>query len=89
MYSRLGSEVTVLEFLDRIVPGCDGEIAKSFQVPYRSSSNYMCCLSQRTLEKQNMKFRLSTKVTSAVSMPTGVRLTVSPSKGEGSETIDV
>ena len=47
MWRRLGSEVTVVEFLDRITPGLDGEIAKQFQ---------------RILHKQGMKFQLSTKV---------------------------
>ena len=44
---RLGSEVTVVEFLDRITPGLDGEIGKQFQ---------------RILQRQGMKFFLSTKV---------------------------
>ena len=46
----LGAEVTVIEFLDRITPGIDLEIAKTLQ---------------RTLAKQGLKFRLGTKVTSA------------------------
>ena len=50
VWRRLGAEVTVVEFLDRIVPGMDAEIAKAFQ---------------RILEKQGMKFRLGTKVTGA------------------------
>eukprot|EP01113_Clastostelium_recurvatum_P038282 TRINITY_DN570_c0_g1_i1.p1 TRINITY_DN570_c0_g1~~TRINITY_DN570_c0_g1_i1.p1 ORF type:complete len:496 (-),score=152.29 TRINITY_DN570_c0_g1_i1:12-1499(-) len=48
VWSRLGSEVTVIEFTDRIAAGADGEIAKTFQ---------------RVLEKQHMKFHLKTKVT--------------------------
>src|SRR6202012_3749724 len=47
VWRRLGSEVTVVEFLDRITPGLDGEIGKNFQ---------------RILTKQGMKFQLSTKV---------------------------
>ena len=47
VWRRLGSEVPVVEFLDRITPGLDGEIAKQFQ---------------RILHKQGMKFQLSTKV---------------------------
>jgi dihydrolipoamide dehydrogenase len=47
VWRRLGSEVTVVEFLDRITPGLDGEIAKQFQ---------------RILSRQGMKFQLSTKV---------------------------
>ena len=48
VWRRLGSEVTVVEFLDRITPGMDLEIAKAFQ---------------RILTKQGMTFQLSTKVT--------------------------
>jgi len=47
VWRRLGSEVTVVEFLDRITPGLDGEIGKQFQ---------------RILQRQGMKFFLSTKV---------------------------
>src|SRR3954463_2201838 len=50
VWRRLGAEVTVVEFLDRIVPGMDTEIAKNFQ---------------RILQKQGIKFRLGMKVTSA------------------------
>ncbi|MGD0190842.1 MAG: dihydrolipoyl dehydrogenase [Rhizomicrobium sp.] len=48
VWRRLGADVTVVEFLDRITPGLDGEIAKNFQ---------------RILERQGMRFMLSTKVT--------------------------
>jgi len=48
VWRRLGSEVTVVEFLDRIAPGLDSEVARQFQ---------------RVLERQGVKFRLSTKVT--------------------------
>ena len=47
VWRRLGSEVMVVEFLDRIVPGVDGEVAKQFQ---------------RLLERQGMKFKLASKV---------------------------
>jgi dihydrolipoamide dehydrogenase len=47
VWRRLGSEVTVVEFVDRITPGLDGEIAKQFQ---------------RILQRQGIKFQLSTKV---------------------------
>jgi dihydrolipoamide dehydrogenase len=50
VWRRLGAEVTVIEYLDRIVPGMDGEIAKQFQ---------------KILEKQGIKFLLGQKVTSA------------------------
>ena len=48
VWHRLGAEVTVVEFLDRILPGMDGEIAKQFQ---------------RILEKQGFAFKLGAKVT--------------------------
>jgi len=70
VWSRLGSEVHVIEFLDRIVPTCDGEIATLFQ---------------KALTAQGLQFRLSTKVTSAVSTSNGVDLTIAPAKGSGSE----
>jgi dihydrolipoamide dehydrogenase len=72
VWRRLGAEVTVVEFLDRIVPGMDTEIATAFQ---------------RILQKQGIKFRLSTKVTGATVAETGVTLTVEPVKGGAAETI--
>ena len=50
VWKRLGAEVTVVEFLDRLIPGNDAEIARQFE---------------RILTKQGLKFRLSTKVTGA------------------------
>src|SRR6202043_821850 len=47
VWQRLGAKVTVVEFLDRILPGMDGEVAKQFQ---------------RILEKQGFAFKLSAKV---------------------------
>ena len=73
VWSRLGAQVTVIEFLDRIVPAMDGEIAKQLH---------------RTLEKQGLKFRLSTKVTGAEKKKNGVTLTLEPSKGGKAETMD-
>ena len=72
VWSRLGAEVTVIEFLDRILPGMDGEIAKQ---------------TQRVLKKQGLSFRLGHKVTGAKTSKTGVALTVEPVKGGGSETV--
>jgi len=57
VWSRLGAEVTVVEFLDRVAPGTDGAVAK---------------LVQRTLQKQGMKFHLKTKVSSVEKRPDGV-----------------
>lgn len=72
VWKRLGAEVTVVEFLDRIVPGMDTEIATAFQ---------------RILQKQGIKFRLGTKVTGATPGSDGVSLTVEPVKGGNAETI--
>jgi dihydrolipoamide dehydrogenase len=72
VWRRLGAEVTVIEFLDRIVPGMDGEIAKHFQ---------------RVLAKQGMKFKLGSKVTGATKGIGTVTLTVEPAKGGTAEEI--
>jgi dihydrolipoamide dehydrogenase len=72
VWHRLGAEVTVVEFLDRIVPGMDTEVATAFQ---------------RILQKQGIKFRLGMKVTEAVKSGMGVTLTVEPAKGGATETI--
>jgi dihydrolipoamide dehydrogenase len=73
VWRRLGSEVTVIEFLDRILPGMDGEVAKQFQ---------------RMLGKQGFTFRLSTKVTGVETMRNGALVTVEPVAGGASETIE-
>ena len=72
VWKRLGSEVTVVEFLDRLVPGMDSEIGKQFE---------------RTLGKQGIKFKLSTKVTKADKTDAGVLLTLEPAKGGEATTI--
>jgi len=73
VWRRLGSKITVVEYLDRIVPGVDGEIAAAFQ---------------STLAKQGMTFKLGTKVTGSAVTGAGVSLTVEPSKGGAAETIN-
>ncbi len=73
VWRRLGAEVTVIEYLDRIVPGIDTEVATAFQ---------------RILAKQGLKFRLGTKVTGAVVSDTGVTLTAEPAKGGEATTIE-
>lgn len=65
VWSRLGAEVTVIEFLDRILPGMDGEIAKQ---------------TQRVLAKQGLKFKLGQQVTGAKTGKTGVTLSAEPVK---------
>ncbi len=72
VWRRLGSDVTVVEFLDRIVPGVDDEITKHFQ---------------RALAKQGLKFKLGSKVTKAEASASGVTLTVEPAKGGAAETL--
>jgi len=72
VWKRLGAEVTVIEYLDRLVPGMDAEIAKTFE---------------RVLGKQGIKFRLGTKVTGARKGNEGVTLTVEPAKGGPAEEI--
>jgi dihydrolipoamide dehydrogenase len=66
VWRRLGAEVTVIEFLDRIVPALDQEVATAFQ---------------RLLTRQGLKFRLGSKVTAAQPTPDGVTLSVEPVKG--------
>ena len=67
VWSRLGAKVTVVEFLDRIVPTMDGEVRKSFQ---------------RSLSKQGFKFKLKTAVKSAEIQADGkVKLTMAPAEG--------
>jgi dihydrolipoamide dehydrogenase len=73
VWRRLGARVTVVEFLDRIVPGMDGEIAKQFQ---------------RLLQRQGFEFKLSTKVTAASKGTDGVKLTLEPAAGGNAESLD-
>ncbi len=72
VWRRLGAEVTVIEFLDRITPGLDTEVATAFQ---------------KVLVKQGLKFKLGHKVTGAAVSDAGVALTVEPAKGGEAETI--
>ncbi|HEX4302092.1 MAG TPA: dihydrolipoyl dehydrogenase [Rhizomicrobium sp.] len=73
VWRRLGSEVTVVEFLDRITPGLDGEIGKQFQ---------------RILTKQGMKFQLSTKVVGVEKAGDSLAVTVEPAAGGEKKTIE-
>ncbi|WP_304177454.1 dihydrolipoyl dehydrogenase [Phenylobacterium aquaticum] len=73
VWRRLGAEVTVVEFLDRITPGMDAETAKTFQ---------------RALAKQGMKFKLGAKVTGAKASKSSVSLTVEPVAGGPAETLE-
>ncbi len=73
VWRRLGAKVTVIEVLDRILPGMDGEVAKQMQ---------------RLLERQGLAFRLGQKVTGASAGSGGVALSIEPSKGGAAEKID-
>jgi dihydrolipoamide dehydrogenase len=73
VWARLGSEVTVVEYLDRILPPADSEVAKE---------------AERVFKKQGLSFRLSTKVTGAERTKSGVRLTIEPAAGGKSETLE-
>ncbi len=73
VWRRLGSEVTVVEFLDKITPTMDNEISTSFQ---------------RTLKKQGMKFELGHKVTGVEKLRSGLEVTIEPAKGGQARTLE-
>jgi dihydrolipoamide dehydrogenase len=74
VWRRLGSEVIVVEFLDRILPGMDNEVCRQFQ---------------RLLEKQGIRFKLSSKVTAVDISGNKLKARVEPAAGGGTaETID-
>jgi dihydrolipoamide dehydrogenase len=66
VWLRLGAEVTVVEYLDRILPGMDLDVAKQFQ---------------RMLEKQGFKFHMSSKVTTVEKAKKGGKVTFEPVAG--------
>ena len=72
VWRRLGAEVTVVEYLDRVCPGMDEETAKTFQ---------------RSLTKQGFKFQLGQKVTGATASASGVEITMEPVKGGEPQTL--
>ncbi|MAU61015.1 MAG: dihydrolipoyl dehydrogenase [Parvibaculum sp.] len=73
VWGRLGAEVTVVEFLDNILPGMDGEVVKNFT---------------RTLKKQGFSFKLGTKVTKVEKQKSGLKVTVEPAKGGDAEELE-
>jgi dihydrolipoamide dehydrogenase len=73
VWARLGAKVTVVEYLDSILGGMDGEVAKQFQ---------------RMLAKQGMEFKLGAKVTGVAKAKKGATVTFEPVKGGEAETID-
>jgi len=72
VWARLGAKVTVVEYLDNILGGMDGEIAKQFQ---------------RMLAKQGMEFKLGAKVTAVAKAKKGATVTFEPVKGGDAETM--
>jgi len=72
VWRRLGAEVTVVEFLDVILPGMDAEVSKQMQ---------------RILNKQGLNFKMATKVTGAKAIRGGVNLTMEPRDGGKGETM--
>ena len=73
VWRRIGSQVTVVEFLDRILPGMDSEVARQ---------------SQRLFEKQGMAFKLGSKVSAVDTSGKKLKVKVEPAKGGDAETID-
>jgi len=74
VWQRLGAKVTVIEFMDRLLPGMDLEVSKEMK---------------KILTKQGMEFKLSTKVTGAQSAKGKVTLTLEPAAGGAAEKLEV
>ncbi len=72
VWRRLGAKVTVVEYLDNILPGMDGEVRKE---------------AKKLFEKQGLEFKLSSKVTGAKTSAKGVELSVEPAAGGDAETL--
>ena len=73
VWRRLGAQVTVVEFMDGVLPGMDGEVRKQ---------------AQRLFEKQGMTFKLSSKVTAVDTSGKRLKASVEPAKGGAAETIE-
>ncbi len=73
VWRRLGAEVTVVEYLDRILPGTDAEVAKALQ---------------RLLTKQGVDFKLGNKVTGIEKKGSAQAVTIEPAQGGDAETIE-
>ena len=73
VWSRLGSEVTVVEYLDRVMPGADNEVAKE---------------AQRIFKKQGLDFRLGQKVTGVEKLKSKLKLFMEPAKGGDEEVLE-
>ncbi|MEP3278401.1 MAG: dihydrolipoyl dehydrogenase [Stappiaceae bacterium] len=73
VYARLGTKVTVVEFLDKILGPMDGDVSKQFQ---------------RMLKKQGFDFKLSSKVTGVSKKGKGLEVSVEPAAGGDTSTLD-
>jgi len=73
VWRRLGAKVTVVEFMDTVLPGMDGEVRRQ---------------AQRLFEKQGMTFKLSSKVTAVDTSGAKLKARVEPAKGGAAETIE-
>jgi dihydrolipoamide dehydrogenase len=73
VWARLGSDVTVVEYLDRILPPADAEVAKE---------------AEKTFKKQGLTFKLGTKVTGIEKQKTKLKVSMEPAKGGAAETLD-
>ena len=73
VWRRLGSEVTVIEFLDRILPGMDNEVCRQFH---------------RMLEKQGMTFKLSSRVTGVANAGKALQASVAPANGGTTQSVE-
>jgi dihydrolipoamide dehydrogenase len=73
VWRRLGAKVTVVEYLDRVLPGMDGEISKQ---------------AKRILEKQGLEFRLGSKVTGVKTVKNAAEVTIEPAAGGAAETLN-
>jgi dihydrolipoamide dehydrogenase len=73
VWRRLGAEVLVIEYLDRILPGMDDEVAKQFL---------------RIQQKQGVAFKLSSKVTAVAKSKKGASVTFEPVAGGAAETME-
>ncbi|NCW16905.1 MAG: dihydrolipoyl dehydrogenase [Rhodobacteraceae bacterium] len=73
VYARLGSEVTVIEFLDAITPGMDSDVQKTFQ---------------RTLKKQGLKFIMGAAVSSVEKLKTKAKVTYKLRKDDSEHQLD-
>jgi dihydrolipoamide dehydrogenase len=73
VWRRLGAQVTIVEFLDHILPGIDGEVARQFH---------------RLLQKQGIAFKLSSKVTGVDTSGKTLKVKVEPAAGGAAETME-